>query len=78
MTSAVYVPSGVVAPKGLSASAKDRLVTLVTKLHDSPEWKAALTKNGWDDTFMAGDEFASFIKDEQTKTATVLQELGLA
>jgi putative tricarboxylic transport membrane protein len=69
---------GVVAPKGLSASDTDRLVTLVTKLHDSAEWKAALTKNGWDDTFMAGDEFASFIKEEQTKTATVLQELGLA
>jgi len=68
---------GVVAPKGLSADAKDRLVDVVTKLHDSKEWKDALTKNGWTDTFLVGDEFASFIKDEEETTSTVLKDLGL-
>jgi putative tricarboxylic transport membrane protein len=68
---------GVVAPKGLSAEAKDRLVDVVTKLHDSKEWKDALTKNGWTDTFLAGDEFATFIKDERETTTTVLKDLGL-
>jgi putative tricarboxylic transport membrane protein len=68
---------GVVAPKGLDAAAKDRLVDVVTKLHDSAEWKATLTEKGWTDTFLAGDEFASFIKEEQTKTSTVLKDLGL-
>ncbi|MEP6761085.1 MAG: tripartite tricarboxylate transporter substrate-binding protein [Sporichthyaceae bacterium] len=69
---------GVVAPKGISADAKDRLVTLVTKLHDSSQWKTTLTEKGWDDTFLAGDEFASFIKEEETKTSAVLKDLGLA
>ena len=68
---------GVVAPKGLSAEATDRLVDVVTKLHDSAEWKAALTKNGWTDTFLAGDEFKTFIKEEQATTSTVLTDLGL-
>ena len=68
---------GVVAPKGLSAEATDRLVDVVTKLHDSPEWKEALTKNDWTDTFLTGDEFASFIKEEQATTSTVLKDLGL-
>jgi len=68
---------GVVAPKGLDDDAKDRLIDVVTKLHDSAEWKEALTRNGWDDTFLAGDEFASFIKDEQETTSTVLRDLGL-
>src|SRR5215210_535771 len=68
---------GVVAPKGLDDDAKDRLIDVVTKLHDSAEWKEALTRNGWDDTFLAGDEFASFIKDEQETTTTVLRDLGL-
>ena len=68
---------GVVAPKGLSKDATDRLVALVTKMHDSTEWKDALATNGWTDTFLTGDEFATFIKDEQVTTSTVLQDLGL-
>ncbi|HEU4913037.1 MAG TPA: tripartite tricarboxylate transporter substrate-binding protein [Actinomycetes bacterium] len=68
---------GVVAPKALSAEATDRLVTLVTEMHDSPEWKEALATNGWTDTFLAGDEFASFIEAERETTTTVLRDLGL-
>ena len=31
-----------VAPKGISAEAKERLVSLVTEMHDSPAWQEAL------------------------------------
>lgn len=68
---------GVVAPAGLSDAATKRLVALVTEMHDSPEWQKALTTNGWDDTFMTGDEFADFIAEERTVTTTVLRDLGL-
>ena len=68
---------GVVAPDGLSDEATDRLVDLVTQMHDSTEWQDALETNGWDDTFMVGDEFAAFIDEERTVTTTVLRDLGL-
>ncbi|MGN6611310.1 MAG: Bug family tripartite tricarboxylate transporter substrate binding protein [Angustibacter sp.] len=68
---------GVVAPKGISADTKKRLVTLVTEMHDSPGWKDALTKNGWQDTFLAGDEFQSFMTKEISTTEGVLKDLGL-
>ncbi len=68
---------GVVAPAGLSEAATKRLVDLVTEMHDSSEWKQALATNGWEDTFLAGDEFADFIAEERTVTTTVLRELGL-
>lgn len=68
---------GVVAPAGLSAAATKRLVDLVTEMHDSPEWRKALETNGWDDTFLTGDEFADFIEEERTVTTTVLRDLGL-
>ncbi len=68
---------GVVAPAGLSEAATERLVNLVTEMHDSPEWQKALETNGWDDTFMTGDEFADFITEERKVTTTVLQDLGL-
>jgi len=68
---------GVVAPKGISAEAKERLVTLVTEMHDSAAWQEALETNGWTDTFQTGEEFESFIRDEEKTTHTVLQDIGL-
>lgn len=68
---------GVVAPKGLSKAATDRLVALVTKMHDSAQWKAALATKGWTDAFLAGADFSSFTKHEQATTSTVLRDLGL-
>ncbi len=68
---------GVVAPAGLSDDATKRLVDLVTEMHESTEWQDALATNGWDDTFMTGDDFAAFIDEERTVTTTVLRDLGL-
>ena len=68
---------GVVAPAGISDEAADRLVNLVTEMHDSKEWQDALDTNGWDDTFMTADDFADFIVQERETTTTVLRDLGL-
>ncbi len=68
---------GVVAPKGISQAATDRLVDLVTQMHDSEGWQKALSTNGWTDTFQTGDEFAAFITSEQERTTAVLKDLGL-
>ena len=46
-------------------------------MHDSAEWQDALETNGWDDTFLTGDEFAAFIDEERQVTTTVLRDLGL-
>jgi putative tricarboxylic transport membrane protein len=69
---------GMVAPPDLPADQKQGLIDLVTKMHDSQQWKDALAKNGWDDTFMAGDEFATFLTAEQARVKTIITELGLA
>ncbi|HEX7744297.1 MAG TPA: tripartite tricarboxylate transporter substrate binding protein [Micromonosporaceae bacterium] len=69
---------GIVAAPGLSDDAKKNLVDLVTKMHDSKEWKDALAAKGWTDAFAAGDEFATFLKSENDRVAGVLSELGLA
>jgi putative tricarboxylic transport membrane protein len=69
---------GLVAAPEISDDAKKTLVDLVTKLHDSQEWKAALEEKGWTDAFSAGDEFATFLKSENDRVAGVLGDLGLA
>lgn len=68
---------GVVAPGGISDGAKKNLVAAVTAMHDSAAWKEQLTKNGWDDTFLAGDEFATYVDKQINTTDGVLKELGL-
>jgi putative tricarboxylic transport membrane protein len=68
---------GWVAPPELSAEDKQALVDLATKMHDSQQWKDALTTNGWTDAFMVGDEYAAFITAENQRVGDVLNELGL-
>jgi putative tricarboxylic transport membrane protein len=68
---------GMVAPGGISDTDKATLVTAVQKMHDSDAWKAQMDKNGWDDAFLAGDDFATFLKDEMSGVSGVLKSLGL-
>lgn len=69
---------GVVAPPEISDGDKAALVAAVTKMHDSPEWKAVLTKNGWTDAFATGDEFGTYMEDQTKRVEDVLTKLGLA
>ncbi|MGW8885543.1 Bug family tripartite tricarboxylate transporter substrate binding protein [Streptomyces sp. NPDC055749] len=68
---------GIVAPPGLSGAEREKLVALIRKLHDSPQWKDSMKKNGWDDAFLTGDAFGDFLDAQDKRVATVLKELGL-
>ena len=49
----------------------------LTKMHNGPAWKAVLEKQGWEDAFLAGDDFKAFLAEERTRQEGVLKELGL-
>ncbi|MEV5184176.1 tripartite tricarboxylate transporter substrate binding protein [Streptomyces werraensis] len=68
---------GVVAPPGLTDAERGKLVRLLEALHDSKEWQASMKRNGWDDAFLTGDEFAAFLAAEDVRVVSVLKELGL-
>ncbi len=68
---------GVVAPPGLSDEGRAELVAAFTALRESPEWHEALERNGWQDAFLPGDEFAAFLHSENDRVAGVLRNLGL-
>jgi putative tricarboxylic transport membrane protein len=68
---------GIVGPPGLSDAKKQEYVDLLTKMHDSAQWKETLQKQGWTDAFQTGDEFKTFLSSENTRVAGVLKELGL-
>lgn len=68
---------GIVAPPGLSETEREKLVSLIEKLHASDEWKKSLEKNGWTDAFLAGEDFGEFLDEQNERVETVLKELGL-
>lgn len=68
---------GIVAPPNLPAQARERLTDLADTLHDSPAWKAQLTRNGWTDTYLSGGQFDAFLAEEQVRVRGVLEDIGL-
>lgn len=68
---------GVVAPPGISDEAKQVYIDIVTEWHDSPEWKDAIARNDWTDSFATGDEFEDFLDREVATAQQIVKELGL-
>jgi putative tricarboxylic transport membrane protein len=68
----------IMAPGGIADDLKAQYVEAMTRMHDSSTWSDAVKKNGWNDNFLAGDEFAAWLKEENARVQTVLTDLGLA
>ncbi len=68
---------GVVAPPGISDETRDRFVELLTEMHDTKAWRDLLETNGWIDAFVTGEEFETFLKQQDERVESTLRELGL-
>lgn len=68
---------GVLAPPGIAGERRDELIDALEKMHDSPEWKEVLTKNGWIDTFRTGEDFERFLVTQDERVSSTLTKLGL-
>ena len=68
---------GVLAPPEISAERTEELIGYLQTMHDTPEWQAVLEDNGWTDDFKTGDDFATFIDEQDQRVSGTLEELGL-
>ncbi|WP_283135134.1 Bug family tripartite tricarboxylate transporter substrate binding protein [Rhizohabitans arisaemae] len=68
---------GIVAPPGIGDADKKMWIDAFTRMHQTPQWKAELTKRGWTDSFITGDEFAAYLTEQDKAVAAILSELGL-
>lgn len=68
---------GLVAPPDISDEARQGMIAMVEAMRDSEEWQATLERYGWEDFFLAGDEFTTFLEEEQETVTEVLQGLEL-
>ncbi|MEU4163221.1 tripartite tricarboxylate transporter substrate binding protein [Actinoplanes sp. NPDC026670] len=69
---------GIVAPPGITDADKQTWIDALTRMHGTDAWKAELTKHGWTDAFVTGDQFATFLTDQDKAVADILTGLGLA
>lgn len=68
---------GVAAAPGVSGADLEELKAIVDELHGTDQWKDALRRNEWTDSYMTGDEFDAFLEDETARTREIVEGLGL-
>ncbi|MFO1210610.1 MAG: tripartite tricarboxylate transporter substrate binding protein [Amaricoccus sp.] len=67
----------VAAGPGVTAEQKAAITADVEKLATSDAWKQELATRGWDDRFLAGDEFDKQLAADIESTKAILTEIGL-
>lgn len=68
---------GIVGAPDMSADGKAMWLDRFAKMHDSQAWKDILATQGWEDAYLAGDDFVAFLAEEKERTAAVLRGVGL-
>lgn len=68
---------GVVAPGSIDDAEKEALTEAVTELAASDAWQATLEEKDWDDAFLGGGEFDSYLDENIAEIQVVLQDVGL-
>ncbi len=69
---------GVFAAPGITASQREALVDLVTKMRNSPAWKQELDTRKWTDAFLTDKPFERELAQDIADKEVLMKELGLA
>ncbi len=68
---------GMAAPPGTDDATRDWLIRALARMRESAEWQAILRANHWDDSFLAGEAFGEFLRDEAATVDDTLRAIGL-
>lgn len=67
----------VVAAPGITADQRKALADSIDKMVKSAQWQEILKQRGWDDAYLGGEAFATFLKTENVRVEGVLRQVGL-
>lgn len=68
---------GIVGAPDMSEEGRQMWLDRFAKMHESEAWQEILATQGWEDAYLAGDEFAAFLNEENTRIGAILREAGL-
>ncbi len=68
---------GIVAPKGLPADIRDKLLAALQKVHQGSDFNDFMKQRGFGVTWAGPDEFASFMEKSSTDLGAVMKAVGI-
>lgn len=68
---------GIIAPGGISDEDTQRLTELADAFVETDMWKSELETRGWDDAYLSGAEFNSYLETNITEVQETLKTIGL-
>ena len=68
---------GLAAPPDTDAETREWLIRALSRMRESAEWQQILLANQWEDSFLAGEAFESFLRDEVVTVDDMLRAVGL-
>jgi putative tricarboxylic transport membrane protein len=68
---------GIMEPADLSAADRTNFIKVIDIMHASPAWAAQLKKNSWDNEFVAGNAFKTFLEKHIPEINGVMKGLGI-
>jgi putative tricarboxylic transport membrane protein len=68
---------GIFGAPGISTAQRDALVGAVKAATESPAWKEALARYGWEPVFLGGDAYKAFLDEDTRRITAILDSLGL-
>jgi putative tricarboxylic transport membrane protein len=67
---------GIFMPPGVTAEQVNYYVDLMKKVHQTPEWRSLMNEGAFNQTFMTGDEFTTWVGNEETRHRNLMKEAG--
>jgi putative tricarboxylic transport membrane protein len=61
---------------GLSKAKAKAYADVLGKMYDTPEWETVRSRNGWVNVYKPGDEFYSFLEQQEKQVGDLMRELG--
>lgn len=68
---------GIVAAPGISDEAKAALISAVDSAVNSQAWQDVLATNNWTNLYLSGDDFVTYLAEEQVRVTETLKSIGL-
>lgn len=67
---------GFFAAPGLPADKLAAYQDAITKMYDTPEWEAVRARNGWVNIHNSGDDFRTFLENQEKEISDLMKKLG--
>lgn len=67
---------GFFAAPGISDQQAEAFVTVLGKMYDTDEWETVRARNGWTEIFKPGEQFITFLEQQEKEVGHLMRELG--